>query len=216
MKKNLLFTLLISLSPSLIKPESGALQILMEEKKESLQPNQSFTTGVALLGLAAITAHEYQKSQQVTRGVTESLLLPLLYAGLGACSMGYLVYRFIGHEMGIIIQSQQTLKSLEGDICNWQKLLPQLQQNQADVSKKLQTALKVLDTITPLISKLTTQDGTLLDPRVDALQKQISDLKDLVSQLSSLQSKPGQQAVFSQKLDTLVQTSAQVFGPKRR
>ncbi len=218
MQKSLLIALIIAFFPFLTRSESGMLQTFIEEKKESLKVGTTeapFAVGAALLGLAAITVQEYQKSQQpiTTRGMSVGIpFLPLLYAGLGASCMGFLVYRFIGYEMGLIIQSQKTLKSLEKDIHAWQKLLPQLQQNQADIAKKLQNALKVLDTITPLVGKLATQDE--LDPRVDILQKQIYDLKNLVSQLSTLQNKPEQQALFSQTVQSLVNTSEKVFGKK--
>ncbi len=192
--------------------ETGLLTSLVTEKQDGLSLAKPLSKAGALLGLTVVAASQYPQ-KQITRGGIQSAGASLALVACGAALMGFAVYHFIGKEMQLIMDSQNTLKQLEGSIATWQNLLPELQHNQEDTAKKLAGALKVLETITPLIRKLVGQDTALLqDPRIPALQQELESLKTLIVSLGTANSSTD----TAQKIQELQKTSFSIFGKKKK
>ncbi len=192
---------LILLSSSLQATEKGMLIEFMQETNdalplpsaESLAATATLLGGTTLGGIAAFQKTAASLKPQ-TRGIpidiASSLLTsPLIWSAAGAAAMAFIVYQFIGEEMGIIIETKGTLKALTKQIELWQKELPLLKENQANSAKKIKDAVAILDTITPLVVKLAKSSETTTGSaqNVVAIQKELAALKATVESLVTAQ-----------------------------
>ena len=197
MKKIALSLALIS--SCLQASQEGMLTQFMQETNDSLPlPSaESLAATATLIGattIGSITAFQKASLKPQTRfipaGVASTLLSsPIIWSALGAAAMTFIVYYFIGEEMGIIIETKGTLKALTKQIELWQKELPLLKENQENTAQKVKEALNVLDTITPLVIKLAKNSETTgTAQQVAAIQKELADLKSMVQSLTTAQS----------------------------
>ena len=98
--------------------------------------------------------------------------------------------------MSIIIETRSTLLGLQKQIQLWEKELPLLKENQENLGAKVKNAVGILDTITPLVVKLAKNSETAgTAQQVAAIKKELADLKDLVTTLTSAQGTAVSQAV---------------------
>lgn len=198
--------------------QSGMLPLFIEQQQaQIIYPKHTFIKGATILGVAAFTSQEYVKQQQITQS-RSSLTSNLLLVGLGASTLLFLLYKFIGNEMGVIIEIKGTLEKLTEQIIEWKKIIPNLQQNQTDLSEKMKKALAVLNTITPLVSKLSAQTATPINPDfIIAMQNELDDLKDLIKQLSLAQLQAGVSGLenndsIAQKVAEIAAFNERLFG----
>jgi len=209
--KNTIFALLCTTTPfALASHQPGSLISFMKEQNDALPlPNaKECAKVVAVAGAAAaatVTAAITNQEKTTTRGLIDlnpaSLLLgsPYLWFALGGASVAFAVYHFIGHEMAIIVNAKTTLSALEKQIKVWQAELPQLKENQQALGAKVNNAVKVLDTIIPLVSKLAKNSDTEgAEAQIIGLKKELADLRKLVQALPGAQSSTAFQAVEKQ------------------
>ncbi len=201
-----------------VNAKSGMLEIFIaQQKAQIIAPRHSFLKGTSLLVSGALTLHEYRQ-QKLLKNSRSSLATNLCFAGIGAATFLFLVYKFIGRELKIIIDTKQTLEKLSLHISEWKEIIPHLQQNQILLSEKLAKALSCLETITPLVAKLSNQSATPINPGfIIALQNELEDLKDLVAQLTITQLQSGLQTLenddsIDQKLKELKEFDERLFG----
>ncbi len=210
--------LLLLCSYSALFSESGMLEIFIKQQEaQILYPRHMFLKGASLLITGGLTLHEYQQ-QKLLKASRSSLTTNLCFAAIGATTFLFLLYKFIGNQMKVIIETKQTLEKLSGHITEWKEIIPHLQQNQLLLSEKMKQALSVLDTITPLVAKLSSQTATPINPNfIITLQNELEDLKDLVSQLSISQLQSGLQTLenddsIDQKIKELKDFNERLFG----
>lgn len=160
---------------------------------KSLAAAATLLGGTAISGIAAFqktTASLKPQTRGVPIDIASSLLTsPLIWSAVGASAMAFIVYQFIGEEMGVIIETKGTLKALTKQIELWQKELPLLKENQANIAKKVKDAVAVLDTITPLVAKLAKNSETSSGSaqQVLIIQKELAALKAAVESLTTAQ-----------------------------
>ncbi len=162
------------------------LHDLIKQKESDLNPQKPFLKGAAILGLAAIAAHELELADTTTKSPSLLFPMPLFWAACGAASSLFLLYQFVGHEMAIIIETKGTLKKLTHEIDTWQQIIPELQHNQLEVSQKMKGALAVLDSIIPIVTKLSVPDP-IENPQITAIENEITELKKLVAAIAETQ-----------------------------
>lgn len=182
--------------------QKGLLIEFMQETNDALpMPSTESLAATATLlgGTGAIlgSTGAFQKAttplkpqtRSLSIGVASTLLSsPVIWSALGAAAMAFIVYYFIGEEMGIIIETKGTLKVLAKQIELWQKELPLLKENQENTAQKVKEALNVLDAITPLVVKLAKNSETTgAAQQVAAIQKELAELKATVQSLTTAQ-----------------------------
>ncbi len=159
---------------------------------ESLAATATLLGGTTIGSIAAFqkaTSPLNSQTRSLSAGVAATLLSsPVIWSALGASAMAFIVYYFIGKEMGVIIETKGTLKALTKQIELWQKELPLLKENQEITAQKVKEALNVLDTITPLVVKLAKNSETTgAAQQVAAIQKELAGLKATVQSLTTAQ-----------------------------
>ncbi len=209
----------------------GLLHELIRQKEAELMPKRPFLKGAAILGVAAIAAHEIEQADTNTRSFNVFSLAPLIWSALGALSSVFLLYQFVGHEMGIIIETKATLKKLAYEIEIWQKLIPELQHNQLEVAQKMKIALDVLDTVVPLVNKLAAESSHTLQSahigtpapitnntvQINEIKKELANLKIMVQAIASTQTQGATVSpATTQKIKYLSKISEKLFGKKRQ
>ena len=190
---------LVLLTTCLYSQEALLLNFMQETNEALPIPSaQSIAATAALLGgttIGGVTAFQKvttslnPQTRSVPAGLTSTLFSsPLIWSAVGASAMAFIVYYFIGEEMGIIIETKGTLKALTKQIELWQHDLPLLKENQENIAKKVKDAVGVLDTITPLVTKLAKNSETVgAAQQVATLQKELASLKATVESLATAQ-----------------------------
>ena len=121
----------------IIAAESGMLEIFIQQQKaQILSPRHTFLKGTSLLAAASFTLNEY-KHQKLLKNARSSLTTNLCFAGIGAATFFFLLYKFIGNEMKVIIETKETLQKLALHITEWKEVIPHLQQNQLLLTEKV-------------------------------------------------------------------------------
>ena len=206
---------LVLIASCLQASQKGMLIEFMKETNDSLPlPSaESLAATATLIGgtaIGGITAFQKASLKPQTRflsvGVASTILSsPVIWSALGAAAMTFIVYYFIGEEMGVIIETKGTLKALTKQIELWQKELPLLKENQENTSQKIKEALNVLDPITPLVVILAKNSETTgAAQQVAAIQKELAVLKTTVQSLTTAQG--------NETVKTIEKTSHSLFG----
>lgn len=205
--KKTIFTLALLLTVPAFS-EEGLIFQFMKEQDEALKLPSSrdlFSTGVVVAGAAVagvighstiVTPQPQIRSFVAINPSISILASPYLWFTFGALTTVFSVYHFIGYEMSIIIETKSTLLGLEKQIKLWEKELPLLKENQANLTAKVKEAVEILDTITPLVVKLAKNSETTgTAQQVIAIKNELFELKNLVTALTSAQGTAISQAI---------------------
>lgn len=210
--------IIILLSSPTLFCQPGMIELFIaQQEAQIIYPKHTFLKGATILGATAFTVNEYKKQQKIAQS-RSSLSSNLLFTTLGGALVLFLVHKFIGHEMGIIIETKNSLEKLTEQIIEWKKVIPQLQQNQHDLAAKIKKALTVLDTITPLVTKLSMSTATPINPDfIISMQNELDDLKELIGQIALAQLQAGANGLenndsIAQKVAELDAFNERLFG----
>lgn len=203
--KKTIFTITLFWTLSSCCQEGLIIQFMREQDEALKLPSASDVTSTAAIAVGAtvagVAASSSTQPQPQTRSLVSSPTIPIisspyLWFTLGGLAVAFSVYHFIGHEMAIIIETKGTLLALEKQIQLWEKELPLLKENQENLDVKVKQAIGVLDTITPLVVKLAKHSDTQgTTAQVNAIKKELTDLKDLVNTLAAAQGTNVSQAI---------------------
>ena len=198
MKKTIFVVTLLSVVPAF--SEEGLIIEFMKKQDEALKfPSTqdlaltaaviAGATATGFVGHATAIAPQTQVRSLVEANPGLSLLTsPYLWFIFGGLTTVFGIYHFIGHEMSIIIETKSTLLSLEKQVELWQKELLLLKENQINLAAKIKDAIEILDTITPLVTKLVkNSQNAATTEQVTSIKKELTDLKNLVHSLASAQ-----------------------------